>query len=139
MDYSDDEVALPECHIVKRKDMKLFCFFLDGFIAVFRSATVVPLGQRITCAHDWRQVLTFHVIYQFVDLAIFREDTAVTGAMDNATLVRTGGRHRDHLPLVWITAIAIIVDDVADDGVCNKAHCTLPKVRQCCYEVSGRG
>src|SRR5258708_24118916 len=42
MDYSDGEVALPECHIVKRKDMKLFCFFLDVFIAGLRSATVVP-------------------------------------------------------------------------------------------------
>ena len=41
MDYSDGEVALPECHRVKRKDMKLFCFFLDVFIAGFRSATVV--------------------------------------------------------------------------------------------------
>jgi tetratricopeptide (TPR) repeat protein len=41
MDYSDGEVALPECHIVKRKDMKLFCFFLDVFIAGCRSATVV--------------------------------------------------------------------------------------------------
>jgi hypothetical protein len=41
MDYSDGEVALPECHRVKRKDMKLFCFFLDVFIAGLRSATVV--------------------------------------------------------------------------------------------------
>jgi Putative restriction endonuclease len=41
MDYSDCEVALPECHIVKRKEMKLFCFFLDVFIAGLRSATVV--------------------------------------------------------------------------------------------------
>jgi len=24
MDYSDGDVTLPECHIVKRKDMKLF-------------------------------------------------------------------------------------------------------------------
>ena len=40
MDYSDGKVTLPECHIVKRKDMKLFCF-LDVFIAGFRSATVV--------------------------------------------------------------------------------------------------
>jgi hypothetical protein len=40
MDYSDGEVALPECHRVKRKDMKLF-FFLDVFIAGLRSATVV--------------------------------------------------------------------------------------------------
>src|SRR5260221_13258587 len=47
MDFSDSEVALPECHIVKRKDMKLFCFFLDVFIAVFRSAAVVgPQTQR---------------------------------------------------------------------------------------------
>jgi hypothetical protein len=41
MDYSDGEIVLPECHIVKRKDMKLFCFFLDVFIAGLRSATVV--------------------------------------------------------------------------------------------------
>ena len=41
MDYSDGKVTLPECHIVKRKDMKLFCFFLGVFIAEFRSAAVV--------------------------------------------------------------------------------------------------
>ena len=41
MDYSNSEVALPECHIVKRKEMKLFCFFLGVFIAGFKSATVV--------------------------------------------------------------------------------------------------
>jgi len=41
MDYSDGEVTLPECHIVKRKDMKLLGFFLDVFIAGLRSATVV--------------------------------------------------------------------------------------------------
>ena len=46
MDYSDGEVALPECHIVKRKDMKLFCFFLDVFIAGCRSATVVAKSEQ---------------------------------------------------------------------------------------------
>lgn len=46
MDYSDDEVALLECHIVKRKDMKLFCFFLDVFIAGFRSAAVVAKSEQ---------------------------------------------------------------------------------------------
>jgi hypothetical protein len=42
MAYSDDEVALPECHKVKRKEMKLFSF-LDVSIAGFRSAAVVSL------------------------------------------------------------------------------------------------
>jgi hypothetical protein len=51
MDYSDDEVALPECHIVKRKDMKLFCFFLDGFIAGLRSATVVVMSENRVIHH----------------------------------------------------------------------------------------
>jgi hypothetical protein len=41
MNYSDSEVTLPECHIVKRKAMKLFCLFLDVLIAGFRSAAVV--------------------------------------------------------------------------------------------------
>ncbi len=54
MDYSDGEVVLPECHIVKRKDMKLFCFFLDVFIAGLRSATVVIR----TSTHASRRVLT---------------------------------------------------------------------------------
>lgn len=40
MAYPDDEVALPECHKVKRKEMKLFSF-LDVSIAGFRSAAVV--------------------------------------------------------------------------------------------------
>jgi hypothetical protein len=40
MDYSDDEIALPECHKMERKEMKLFSF-LGVFIAAFRSATVV--------------------------------------------------------------------------------------------------
>ena len=41
MDYSDSDVTLPEGHIVKRKDMKLFCFFFGIFIAGVKSATVV--------------------------------------------------------------------------------------------------
>jgi hypothetical protein len=51
MDYSGSKVTLPECHIVKRKDMKLFCFFLDVFIAGLRSATVVPNSEQHT---HWR-------------------------------------------------------------------------------------
>ncbi len=47
MDYSDGEVALPECHRVKRKDMKLFCCFLDVFIPGFRSATVVGIPLNL--------------------------------------------------------------------------------------------
>src|SRR5712691_8155810 len=45
MAYPDGEVTLPECHIVKRKDMQLFCFF-DVFIAGFRSATVVAKHEH---------------------------------------------------------------------------------------------
>jgi hypothetical protein len=54
-DYSDGEVALPECHRVKRKDMKLFCFFLDVFIAGFRSATVVVTSGRFN--HPLEQLI----------------------------------------------------------------------------------
>jgi hypothetical protein len=42
MDSSDGEIALSECHIVNRKEMKRFCcFFFAVFIAEFRSAAVV--------------------------------------------------------------------------------------------------
>jgi hypothetical protein len=60
MDYSDGEVALPECHKVKRKDMKLFCFFLDVFIAGFRSATVV---FALIAHFSPQNLLTLHAYY----------------------------------------------------------------------------
>jgi hypothetical protein len=60
-DYSDGEVALPECHRVKRKDMKLFCFFLDVFIAGFRSATVVFALISYISPQNWSK---FDPIYQ---------------------------------------------------------------------------
>jgi hypothetical protein len=47
MNYSDGDVILPECHMVKRKDMKLFCFFLGVFIGGFKSATVVAKREQL--------------------------------------------------------------------------------------------
>jgi len=63
MDCSDGDVILPECHMVKRKDMKLFCFFLGVFIVGFKSATVV---FALIAHFSPQNLLTLHAYYHLL-------------------------------------------------------------------------
>ena len=59
--------------------------------------------------------------------------------LHNTTHVRTSCGDSDNLPLVWITAIAIIAYDIANNRVCDKAHGFISQVSKRSHKVPRGG